>query len=163
MNVLYAPQPIGDAPFNAKLGENVLVGIELLSNPMPDKVQWTMTTSSEEDNTTATIDLVNGDKYVIEDLVDLGDERYRADLTIDSVTEADVKASYHLILTNSVESVSYEFKLTTASEPIPPVVSNNVTMFVLIAVGCVIILIAILVAIYKKCSSSENETSPLIN
>lgn len=169
MNVLYAPQPIGDAPFNAKLGEKVLVGIELLSNPMPDNFQWTMTTSSETSvdgidasNTTATIDLVNGEKYVIEDLVDLGNQRYRADITINSVTEEDVKASYHLVLTNSVETVSYEFKLTMAGT-IPPVVSNNLTMFVLIAVGCLIILVAILVAIYKKCSSSENETSPLIN
>ena len=99
---------------------------------------------------------------MIADLVDLGNERYRADITINSVTEEDVEASYHLILTNSVGSVSYEFNLTMAGT-IPPVVSNNLTMFVLIAVGCLIILVAIMVAIYKKCSSSENETSPLIN
>jgi len=168
MNVIYAPHPIGDAPFKAKLGENVQVGIIFLSSPLPDSVQWTMTTSAEPSgdgqapNNTTTIDLVNGEKYVIVDLVDLGDQRYRADITINSVTEEDINASYHLILGNSVGTVSYEFKLTTDGE-IPAVVSNNVTMIVLIAVGCIIICVAIVVAIYKKCRSSEHETAPLIN
>ena len=65
-------------------------------------------------------------------------------------------------MTNSVGSVSYEFKLTNRGKIIP-VVSNNLTMFVLIGVGCAIILVAIGVAIYKKCTTDANEVSPLIN
>ena len=163
MNVRYAPQPIGDAPFKAKIGEKALIGIELLSNPAPNDIKWTKSTI-EDGNATepVTIDLENGDKYLIGDLVDLGNQRFKADLTVNAVTEEDVKASYHLILTNSVGSVSYEFKLTTRGKTIP-VVSNNLTMFVLIGVGCVIILVAIGVAIYKKMTANANETSPLIN
>ena len=163
MNVRYAPQPIGDAPFAAKLGEKVLIGIELQSNPAPDDVKWTKSSlPNENTNETTTVDLENGDKYLIGDLLDLDNGRYKADLTVNDVTEDDIAAKYHLILTNSVGSVSYEFELTKRGKSIPAV-SNNLTMFVLIGVGCAIILVAIGVAIFKKCTADAIETSPLIN
>ena len=168
MDITFTPQPIGNEPFKANIGEKVLVGIELLSNPMPDSIQWKKEVSSgmsedgnDANRTDTAIVLENGDKYLIGDLVDLGDQRYRADLTIYSVTEDDVKASYHLIVENSVGSLSYDFTLTTSG--LPKVVSSNLTMFVLIAVGCIIILVAIAVAVYKKLTASGSETTPLMN
>jgi len=163
MNVRYPPQPIGDAPFKATLGEKVLIGITLQSNPAPNITKWTKSSEmNDSGNETTTVDLENGDKYLMGELVDLDNMRYRADLTINNVSEEDIAASYHLILTNSVGSVSYEFKLTERGNIIPAV-SNNLTMFVLIGVGCAIILVAIGVALYKKCTTDANETSPLIN
>ena len=163
MNVQYPPQPMGDGPFRAKLGEKALIGITLKSNPAPNDIKWTKSSPMHDNgNETVTVDLENGDKYVIGELVDLENMRYRADLTINDVSEEDIAASYHLVLTNSVGSVSYEFKLTNRGKIIP-VVSNNLTMFVLIGVGCAIILVAIGVAIYKKCTTDANEVSPLIN
>ena len=167
MNVRYAPQPIGDAPFAAKLGEKALIGIELKSNPAPTDIKWTKsTTDSQSSNETVTTDLENGDKYLIGDLVDLGNQRFRADMTVNAVTNEDLKASYHLILTNAVGSVSYEFKLTTRGK-ITPVISNSLfcllKRFVLIGIGCVMICVAIGVVIYKKCTTDSNEASHLLN
>ena len=145
------------------MGEKVLIGIELQSNPAPNDVKWTKSSlSNENTNETTTVDLENGDKYLIGDLLDLDNGRYKADLTVKDVTEDDIAAKYHLILTNSVGSVSYEFELTKRGKSIPAV-SNNLTMFVLIGVGCAIILVAIGVAIFKKCTADAIETSPLIN
>ena len=98
---------------------------------------------------------------MISELVDLKDQKYRASLTINSVTEKDTKESYHLSLTNAVGSVSYEFKLTTSGASVA--IPNYLTMFILIAVGCIFMLISILVPVYKKYRKDKNETSPLVN
>ena len=169
MDVTFTPQPIGDEAFKAKIGEDVLVGIEFLSNPAVDTFSWVNEVQVEtQEQVNATTDdvistpLVNGDKYLIGDLVDLGNFRYRADLTIKMVTEEDIKANYQLMLTNSIGKVAYDFELTSHGG-IPEVVSSNLTMFIFIGVGCILILIVIAVAVYKRCVMRGNETAPLMS
>ena len=171
MDVSFTPRPINeeDEAFKAKIGEDVLVGIEFLSNPAVDTFSWVkkvQVETQEQANATTddvtSIPLVNGDKYLIGDLVDLGNSRYRADLTIKIVTEEDIKANYQLMLTNSIGEVAYDFELTSHGG-IPEVVSSNLTMFIFIGVGCILILIVIAVAVYKRCVMRGNETAPLMS
>ena len=83
MDVTFKPQPIGDEAFKAKKGDDVLVGIEFLSNPAVNTFSWVKevqvetpeTVNATTDDVTST-PLVNGDKYLIGDLVDLGNLGY---------------------------------------------------------------------------------------
>ncbi|TRY69961.1 hypothetical protein TCAL_04886 [Tigriopus californicus] len=192
LNVMFGPQPMSEQKYKVIENMDIVVSFEFMANPKPTLVKWNVSQPAKDpgnepamreevnDNTTSTevpkadaegqsVTFTPGhsdDKYVVSDIIDEGNAKYRANFTIKNVQLSEATNKYHLDVENSEGMTQYGFNLVVEPKG-PGGGSNDATDESGASVWLIVVILALItlfvggaIVIYKK-KMRNNETQPL--